>query len=121
MSTEDNPLIKINGKAVAYEPNSYKELKGYPKRSFFPDTSRKIHKGEDLTTAIGGFSIDFRSTSANEILFNYWVANDLVASVIKGSLNKSFSDLSVDNTDVEIESGSDSTFTVMFKGNPVIE
>lgn len=119
--SETNPIVKINGKMVAYEPNSYKEVKGLPKKNFYPDTTGNVNITEDLTTAVGGFSIDLRSTSANEELFNEWSTGTVVASVTKGSLNKSFSKLAIDNTDVEIESGSDSTFTVMFKGNPVIE
>jgi hypothetical protein len=119
--SETNPDIKINGVTISYEPNTYKERKGNPTRNYFPDTKGNINTTEDLTTAVGGFSIDLRSTSANEELFNEWVANNLIASVTKGSLNKSFSNLSVANPEVEIESGSDTTFTVMFSGNPVIE
>lgn len=122
MTLIKNPILKINGKTVAYEPNSFKYMKGLPKRNTFPTTvNGALIRTEDPSVAYGTVKFELRSTGDNESLFDEWINNGDANAITfsDGEANKSASSAMVANTDVEIEKGSDTTFEVIFETNPV--
>lgn len=122
MANKD-PIIKINGLVIKYEPNSLMYQKGKPERKYYPQTDGSVVQTEDLSDSIGKVKFSLRSTDESEKLFNEWI--DLgslnAITVNTGDFNKSYSGMSIANPNVEIERGSDSTFDVIFCGNPVSE
>lgn len=121
MTLIKNPVLKINGKTVKYQPNTLKQQSGKPSRIFSATTvDSAITITEDPADAIGMVSFDLRSIPENISLFEEWINNgDDNSITISGNENKSMSRATVSNPNVEIERGSDSDFTVEFKGNPI--
>ena len=116
-----DPILKINGIKINYEPNSFKFEPGSPSVNFYPDTGGEVNVTEDISTAVSMVSFDLRTSGANRQLFDSWKSKDLKAITFTDEgENTSISGARLSNPNVQIPFGSDATFTVEFKGNPAV-
>lgn len=122
MATPEETL-KINGKFVAIEPNSFSYIDGSPERNSFPDTAGNILVTEDKLTAKSMVKFSLRSKGENKQLFNEWrsLSQNNAISFVDGELNTNISNAFIKNSNVEIAVGSDTTFEVIFEGKPATQ
>lgn len=122
--TTPEETLKINGKFVAFEPNSFSYQDGSPTNSSFADTAGNILITQDKSTAKSMIKFSLRSSNGeNKKIFNEWksLGQNNAISFVHGELNTNISNAFISNPEVEISIGSDTTFEVIFGGKPATQ